>query len=246
MTDFKIGIQLYAVRDHFLTDMPGTLKSLSEMGYQEVEGFWVYPCRAAELDKMLKDNGLSMCGWHVGLDHLTVDKYMATLEYHDRIGNRILGLNAGPEMLDNPDKIKSLRDQMLEASDRLAAQGFILEYHNHWWELESGAYYELMDDCSLHAQFDMGNALKGGVHVADLLGKYSGRLAAAHMKPYSLEKGFECVIGDQNDSVRWQDIISALDKEGVEHLTIEYESVTDQMELAQKNIQGLKKILGRS
>ena len=244
MKDFKIGIQLYAVRDHYLTDMPGTFKKLSDMGYREVEGFWIYPCRAAELDKMLKDNGLTMCGWHIGLDHLSKDKYMAVLDYHDRIGNRILGLNAGPEMLDSADKIKSLRDQMLEASDRLATQGFILEYHNHWWEFLSGAYYDLMDDCSLYAQLDMGNALKGGVHGASCIERYSGRLAAAHMKPYSIEKGFDCTIGDENDSVKWQDIIPALARGNVEHLTIEYESLENQMELAKKNIDGLKKILG--
>lgn len=241
----KIGLQLYAVRDHFLTDIPGTLEKISKMGYTEVEGFWIYPCRAAELDKMLKDNGLSMCGWHIGLDHLSRDKYLAILEYHDRIGNKLLGINAGPEMLDSDDKIKALHDSLQEAQSLIAPYGFTLEYHNHWWEFQSksGLYDKLVSGGDFAIQLDIGNALKGGAMAMDQLTKYSGRSKAAHFKPYSFEKGFDCTINDGYDSVSWSQIIPELKKQGVSHFTIEFESGDRQLELAQKNIDGLKSLL---
>ena len=44
----NLGIQLYAVREAYMKDMAGTFAKLADMGYQEEEGFLVYPCRAAE------------------------------------------------------------------------------------------------------------------------------------------------------------------------------------------------------
>lgn len=241
----KIGIQLYAVRKPFWENAADTFRALSQMGYSEVEGFGGYTCRAAELDKMLKDNGLAVCGWHTGLDHLTRDKYLATLEYHDRIGNKILGINAGMEMLDTDDKIKWLRDSMHEAMELIAPYGFTLEYHNHWWEFEdkNNAYCKLVDGADFALQFDMGNALKGGMRGLDLLNKYNGRCVAVHCKPYGVEAGFDCSIGDEQDSVAWSDIIPELKKQNIEHFTIECEGVEDQLELARKNIEGLKKFV---
>ncbi len=241
----KIGIQLYAVRNPYWDDVSGTLSALSAMGYSEVEGFGGYTCSAAELDKMLKDNGLSMCGWHTGLDCLTKDKYLDTLEYHERIGNKILGINAGADMLNTDDKIKWLRDAMHEAQALIAPYGFTLEYHNHWWEFEdkNRPYDKLAADADFALQFDIGNALKGGVRALDLLSKYNGRCIAVHCKPYSFEKGFDCSIGDRYDSVEWRSIVPELKKQGIEHFTIECEGTVDQLELARKNIEGLKKFI---
>ena len=37
MKKFKIGLQLYSVRDHMQEDMDATLKAVAEMGYDCVE-----------------------------------------------------------------------------------------------------------------------------------------------------------------------------------------------------------------
>lgn len=239
----NLGIQLYAVREAYMKDMAGTFAKLAEMGYQEVEGFWVYPCRAAEYEKALKDSGLKICGWHTGIEHLEGDRLFPTLEYHDRIGNHILGLNAGPDMLDTPEKIKQLRDRMTAAQEALAKYGFVLEYHNHWWEFESGAYKPLMEGSTVYAQFDIGNALKGGVTAQDYFAKFDSRRVAVHAKPYSLTSGFECTIG--NDDVSWQWVIKHCRDIQIEHLTVEYEQPENQMELAKKNIDALKAIMAQ-
>ena len=37
MKDFKIGLQLYSVREDISADMDGTLKQIADMGYDCVE-----------------------------------------------------------------------------------------------------------------------------------------------------------------------------------------------------------------
>lgn len=241
----KIGIQLYAVRNHFCKDMNATFAALKKMGYNAVEGFGGLPCRAAQLSSMLADNGLTMCGWHTGFDHLEGDKLFTALEYHERIGNTLLGLNAGPEMLDTPDKVKQLRDRMIAVQENLQKYGFTLEYHNHWWEFEAPTgqrvYNVLMDNSPVAAQFDIGNALKGGVHAMEYLQRHNGRHIAMHMKPFSNQAGFDCIIG--KDDVQWQEIIAHCRANGTKHYIVEFEQTENQLELARQNLEGLAAIM---
>src|SRR5271167_1040851 len=70
-TKIPIAFQLFTVRGEFSRDVPGTLKKLAQTGYSAVE-FWAYAgtanvwkyYSAADLRKMLDENGLKCCGMH--------------------------------------------------------------------------------------------------------------------------------------------------------------------------------------
>src|SRR6267154_898318 len=72
--NIPIGFQLYTVRGEFSRNVPGTLKTLGEMGYKAVE-FWGYGGEpnvyqrysSSELRKLLDENGLKCCGMHLDL-----------------------------------------------------------------------------------------------------------------------------------------------------------------------------------
>src|ERR1035441_137850 len=74
-TTIPIGFQLFTVRGEFARDVPGTLKTLGQIGYKGVE-FWDYAgtpnvyqkYSAVELDRLLEERGLQCCGMHVKLD----------------------------------------------------------------------------------------------------------------------------------------------------------------------------------
>src|SRR5438105_11250089 len=82
-----IGFQLYTVRGEFARDVPGTLKKLGEIGYKAVE-FWGYAgtanvyekYSAAELRKLLDQNGLKCCGMHMDLKALDKENLQRTIE----------------------------------------------------------------------------------------------------------------------------------------------------------------------
>src|SRR3954453_12595709 len=67
-----IGVQLYTVREQAESNLPETLAAIRKIGYDEVELYWnVYSHPAAELKKMLSDNGLRAPSGHFDYDGLS-------------------------------------------------------------------------------------------------------------------------------------------------------------------------------
>jgi hypothetical protein len=64
----KVAVQLYSVRDLCAKDLAGTVAAIGKMGYKGVEFAGYYGKSAADLRKMLDDNGLVCCGTHTGLE----------------------------------------------------------------------------------------------------------------------------------------------------------------------------------
>src|SRR3954470_24061840 len=66
-----LGVQLYTLRQDLDRNLPALLKSLSKIGYKEVELFGpLYNRPAAELRKMLADDGLTAPSGHFEYDSL--------------------------------------------------------------------------------------------------------------------------------------------------------------------------------
>jgi len=57
-----IAVQLYSVRTLCAADLPGTIAGVAKLGYQGVEFAGYYGHTAAELKKMLDDNGRARFG----------------------------------------------------------------------------------------------------------------------------------------------------------------------------------------
>src|SRR5438034_793809 len=99
-----IGFQLYTVRGGFSRAVPKTLKTLSELGYAGVE-FWGYAgtpnvyqkYSAAELRKLLDQNGLRCCGIHMELKALKPENLERTIENNRVLGNEYLNVAAAQD-----------------------------------------------------------------------------------------------------------------------------------------------------
>ena len=68
MKKFKVGLQLYSVRDQMEKDMEGTLKAVKEMGYDYVEFAGYFGKSAEEIRALLDKYGLICISVHQGLD----------------------------------------------------------------------------------------------------------------------------------------------------------------------------------
>ena len=56
MKKFKVGIQLYGVRESMKVDFEGTLKAIADMGYEYVEFAGYYDRTAEEIKAMIEED----------------------------------------------------------------------------------------------------------------------------------------------------------------------------------------------
>ena len=67
MKAFKLGVQLYSVRDDAAKDIEGTLKAVKAMGYDGVELAGLYGKTPEELKALAESVGLEIISAHTGL-----------------------------------------------------------------------------------------------------------------------------------------------------------------------------------
>ena len=90
MTRIPIALQLYSVRKDCEEDLPGTLASVADMGYEGVDFAGYYGYDSKELRTMLDDLGLRAAGCHTGLPTLMGDELARTVAFNQILGNRYL------------------------------------------------------------------------------------------------------------------------------------------------------------
>ena len=133
----KYGIQLYSVRDNTPHDMEGTLRALSEMGYEMVEFAGFFGHSAETVKGWLDRYGLVASGTHTGWQALR-DDFDGTVAYHKTIGcNEIIVPGAD---LSTPEKLDEFIDFMNQTAIRLGEVGIGLSYHNHDREFRVSSY----------------------------------------------------------------------------------------------------------
>jgi sugar phosphate isomerase/epimerase len=208
-----IGVQLYSVRQLCAKDFPGTLAGVAKLGYEGVEFAGYYDRTAAEVKKMLDDNGLKCCGTHIGVDTLLGDNFARTVEFNQTIGNRYLicpGL---------PEKYRASREAwretaklFTEISQKLKPHKMLVGYHNHAIEFKPLDGENPWDTFFGNAgkdvvmQLDIGHAVHAGADPAAVLKRYPGQAKTVHVKDYSPTKR-DALIGD--GEVKWKDVLAA-------------------------------------
>ncbi|MCL2605266.1 MAG: sugar phosphate isomerase/epimerase [Defluviitaleaceae bacterium] len=227
----KFGVQLYSVRDEFRKDMWGTLRKVKAMGYDAVEFFWEFTHTAQEIKAALKDTGLQCCGWHTPWHYLQPGNLMGTITYNKIIGNAELTVPGLPgEMTGSKAAWLETAKLFNDVAAKLAPYGMRLSYHNHGEEFKTMEgdlpIRHLMDNTCpcIGLQLDNGNAFSAGADtdVYDPITRYPGRVRTIHHKPYSVEKGFATMIGE--DDIDWARFFALCDKhQNVDWHIVEYE-----------------------
>jgi sugar phosphate isomerase/epimerase len=198
-----IGFQLYAVRGEFSRDVPGTLKKLGAIGYKGVE-FWGYggtpdvyqKHSAAELRKLLEENGLKCCGMHIELKALAKENFSRTLENSQTLGNEYLNVAAAQEKMGSEAGIGELAEILNDAAQQCRAHKTTVGYHAHPFDFEkiNGRYaWELLFSRlkpEVNMQMDVGNCLVGKGDPIAMLKEFPGRTRSIHIKEHE-DKTFE-------------------------------------------------------
>ena len=190
-----LAVQLYAVRGEFAKDVPGTLKPVAEMGYKGVE-FWGYDgtenvyqnYSAAQLRKMLDDNGLKCCGMHVNVKALEPANLELTIKNNKILGNNLLNVASATKQMESEASIKAFAAFLNDASKKCAAQKMRVGYHAHGFDfnkLNGKMAYEILFsqlDPAVNMQIDIGHCLNAGADPVAIFKEFPGRSRTVHLR----------------------------------------------------------------
>jgi len=248
----KTGMQLYCVREECAVDFAGTLKQVSQAGFQGVEFADYFNFSAPEIRKMLDDNGLDVCGTHIHKETLMGDELQKTIEFNSIIKNKYLIIRSFSEEL----KEKSAAWYQLAAdlntiAEKLKPHAMRVGYHNHdyeFYKLDNGeiAWDILADNTSKEVilQLDTCNSARAGVNPLDYIKRNPGRTVTSHLKPFS-KTNPKAYIGQ--DDIDWKQALELYEKiSGIDWYIMEYEEEvenTTPLESLKKNRENLIRIL---
>lgn len=227
-----IGTQAWCVRTQLRTDIPGTLASVSQAGFELLELENALGKSGAEWKTALDAAKLKAAGFHHNLTDLFPDKLNATVEFNQALGNQNLIIRSlPPAVYDSVDMLKQTADAINDIAEKLKPHKLRVGYHNHttdfnrldgeyWWNRFADATSK-----DVVLQFDTGNASeKEGVDVVEVLKRNPGRVKSMHIKPFS-KASPNAFIGA--DELKWPAIMTAAETvAGVELYIIEYEKMT--------------------
>jgi sugar phosphate isomerase/epimerase len=207
MAKIPIGLQLFAVRGECHKDLPAALKSIAEIGYEGVEP-WDYRgdrlewlgFAAADLRKMLDDNGIQCCGIHLHTQALMGDNLKRTVEMNRILGNRFLIIAMDKDRMSSQAGIAELKGILESAADGVKPYGMYVGYHAHGFDFADvdgetawdRLFSSTRDDIIM--QIDIGNSVGGGGDPIAALRKFRNRARSVHLKDYG--GGPDSVIGE--------------------------------------------------
>jgi sugar phosphate isomerase/epimerase len=199
MKDFKIGIQLYTVREPLNTDFKGVLRELAAMGYQGMEFAGMYgEMEPQELAIFLRELKVSVCGMHLPLEDI-LDGGSKSYQYAKALGCRYLMTSLCGNFVAEFDSIV----EKCNEAGRIANQnGMVFAYHNHAQEFEPingipalDMFYSRTSPQLVKAELDTYWIKKGGGDPVAYLSKYASRLPLIHLKDMDKTDGSFTEVG---------------------------------------------------
>ncbi|MBQ8290375.1 MAG: sugar phosphate isomerase/epimerase [Clostridia bacterium] len=195
MKKFKVGIQLYGVREAMERDFYGTLKALADMGYEYVEFAGYFGKSGEEIKKILDELSLKCVSVHQRLDFFDDEpeekiaflkafgvKYVV-VPWHDR--SALAGGEGWADTVCDFNKKAKL----------LSENGMVLAYHNHDFEFEKheGRYlhdyiFEAVTEGRIVPELDTCWVRYAGIAPEEKIREFSGKVEIVHLKDFTAKR----------------------------------------------------------
>jgi len=253
--DPRVSVQLWSVRDALKEDFEGTLRALSDMGFEAVEFaryFGPYEEDAKGLKALLDSLNLKVSGAHTSFDKVSPEAIEKTVAFYKTLGVDVLVVGWDTRAWD-PDKVESLVSDLNAMAKALKPYGMRAGFHNHNREFEPFGDTNFWDyiagstDEDFVLQLDVGWVTYAGEDPIHYVHKYPGRTQTTHIKaklPPGTENRLPFIGQDLTD---WPAVIRAeLAVGGTEWFVLEQEDYPNGMtplEAVRRSKVGLDKIL---
>ena len=201
MAKFKIGLQLYSVRDDMQKDFEGTIKKVKEMGYDVVEFAGYYGHDADEIKALLEKYDLECVSVHQKYEAFLEDEE-AMVEFQRKLGIKysIIPWMDRSKQADKevfPQTIKEIKT----VAKALSKIGVKMGYHNHEFEFETYNDEFLIDlfrkeftDDEMFLQVDTCWCKYAGYDPAEYIKKYNGKIPVLHLKDFTADKSVKAAM----------------------------------------------------
>ncbi|HEY5551360.1 MAG TPA: TIM barrel protein [Opitutaceae bacterium] len=235
------GFQTWTVRDELAADLPGTLKRMAAMGYEEVEfcsphGYTGTPFEkftslgAAELRAIIGDSGLRCASSHFNMPELR-DRLDRTIEWAHGMGlSQMIASSFWLPKDATLDDYRRSCDELNAIAAKIRASGMQAGFHNHHMEFEKrdgtltyDAMLERLDPAAVKMQFQVA-VVDIGYKAADYFRAHPGRFISAHLADWSSAENRQVPIG--KGVVDWKDFFAAAEVGGVKNVFVEMDPAT--------------------
>ena len=222
------GVQLYTVRDAMAADFEGTLRTLFDLGYRQVEFAGYFERSPGEVKQLLASLNLSSPSAHFSVDEFRDPETM--------LNTAVVAGHQTAVMAWLPDAMRTEAGYaeaagLLNAAAVLALPlGIQVAYHNHDFEFaplgDTTGFDRLMQeaDPSVEVELDIYWSTLAGIDLETLLFAYPGRFALCHLKDMNANKEMQDVGSGILD---WQTIIPELTEAGCTQFYVEHDNPAD-------------------
>jgi len=263
---YKMGLQLFTIRDAMAKDVKGTLKIVSGHGYQDLEiyGFdpdkiGYYGLKAQAFKDILDQQGLTTTSGHYELFRFLNDTDDNTKRYVDQCieGAKILGQKYITWPWLDPDsrtidKFKLLASKLNLIGEQVTKAGLGFAYHNHDFEFVDhngqNGYQIVMNETDpnlVKLQIDLYWVMHSSpLSPAQLFAKQPGRFVMWHIKDMDKVTRDYSELG--NGSIDYTTILPEAAHAGLQYYFIEQggnfaknsmQSIADSAAFFKKNLQ---------
>jgi sugar phosphate isomerase/epimerase len=262
---YKIGLQLFTIRDAMAKDVKGTLSKVAGMGYQDLETYGFEPDQVkyygldpSAFKELLEENQLTTSSGHYDLFKFLDTPADALKKYVDQCikGAHILGQRyitwpwLTPESR-TIDKFKLLADKLNVVGEQVTKAGLGFAYHNHDFEFIDHAGqngYEVImantDPSLVKLQIDLYWVMHSSkLSPAELFNKQPGRFVMWHIKDMDKVTRDYTELG--NGSIDYKAILPHASRAGMQLYFLEQggnfaknsmQSIQDSLTFYQKNL----------
>jgi len=245
--DFQgpLGVQLWSVRNYAADDVTGTLATVHDMGFAEVELAGTYGMTPMAFRDTLRAAGLDATSMHTGYERFR-DSLGVVLDEAQALGVTYAGVAWIPHQDDMPftdDMARAAAKDFNEWGAAAHERGIQFFLHVHGYEFRPGpdgatpfdviATETNPDDVKF--EMDVFWVTRSGTDPSALLRKYPGRWALMHIKDmktgtatsdYSGHASEDADVPVGTGMINYAEVLGAAKEVGVAKYYIEDESVT--------------------
>ncbi|MEM7501195.1 MAG: sugar phosphate isomerase/epimerase [Pseudomonadota bacterium] len=242
----RIGIQLYTVRDRMAEDVPGTLRAIADIGYDEVEFAGYFDHTPAAVKRMIDDLGLVSPSAHVSLDDIRTSQAQL-IETAHTLENKYIALGwLAPEERGTLDQYREHIDLVAAFGEKCRDAGLQFAWHNHdfeFIELEGQRPMDMILDRTdadlVQVELDLYWTAKANVSVFRYFERYPGRFPMCHVKDMAADTSM-ADVGD--GTIDFAAIFAASELAGFNHYFVERDDSTETLKTAANSYQGLSRL----